>query len=138
MTHKTKSDELAQLLGVSRRRVQQLTKDKILTSEKDGRDHLYDPQQAAAEYEAYIKTSARNDRRASEKEARARALTGTQIGVLTVDTVVGRTASGDLLLRCRCECGNVREFRYRCLMIGTYRSCGGTCKLKSRRETGKN
>ena len=107
MTHKTKSDELAQLLGVSRRRVQQLTKDKILTSEKDGRDHLYDPQQAAAEYEAYIKTSARNDRRASEKEARARALTGTRIGVLTVDAVVGRTASGDLLLRCHCECGNV-------------------------------
>lgn len=138
MTHKAKSDELAQLLGISRRRVQQLTKEKILTSEKEGRDHLYDLQLAAAEYEEYINASARNDRRASEKEAKARALIGSRIGVLTVDAIVGRAASGDVLLRCHCECGNVREFRYRCLMIGTYRSCGGTCKLKSWREAGKN
>ena len=34
MPHKTKSDELAQLLGISRRRVQQLTKEKILTDRK--------------------------------------------------------------------------------------------------------
>lgn len=54
----------------------------------------------------------------------AKNLTGSVFNRLTVIDWAGRTAKGDLLWRCKCECGTERIVLARSLTSGVTRSCG--------------
>lgn len=54
-----------------------------------------------------------------------REIIGKRFGALVVESPYGRTDKGDLLLNCRCDCGNITVVRYTNLVKdGGTRSCG--------------
>ena len=135
MQNQITSKERAPILGITQRRIQQLTREGALTSVKIGKAHHYDSQQAVEEFRSYTENQNKNVRNIQAKQDAARALIGSRIGCLTVDAIAGKAPDGETLLRCSCECGNVRTVRLFALKRCKYKRCGSTCTLhRSDRE----
>ena len=135
MQNQITSKELAPILGITQRRIQQLTREGALTSVKIGKAHHYNSQQAVEEFRSYTENQNKNVRNIQAKQDAARALIGSRIGCLTVDAIAGKSPDGETLLRCSCECGNVRTVRLFALKRCKYKRCGSTCTLhRSDRE----
>lgn len=138
MENQITSKELAEILGITRRRIQQLTKEGALSSVKIGKAHHYDSQQAVKEYRSYTENENKNLKAMQTKQDAARALIGSKIGCLKVDAIAGKTPDGETLMRCSCDCGNVRMVRLFALKRCKYKRCGSTCTLhRSDRELQK-
>ena len=138
MQNQITSKELAPILGITQRRIQQLTREGALTSVKIGKAHHYNSQQAVEEFRSYTENQNKNVRNIQAKQDAARALIGNRIGCLTVDAIAGKSPDGETLLRCSCECGNVRTVRLFALKRCKYKRCGSTCTLhRSDRELQK-
>ena len=138
MQNQITSKELAPILGITQRRIQQLTREGALTSVKIGKAHHYNSQQAVEEFRSYTENQNKNVRAVQAKQDAARALIGSRIGCLHVDAIAGKTPDGETLMRCSCDCGNVRTVRLFALKRCKYKRCGCTCTLhRSDRELQK-
>lgn len=138
MENQITSKELAGILGITRRRIQQLTKEGALSSVKIGKVHHYDSRQAVEEFRSYTENENKNLKAMQAKQDAARALIGSKIGCLKVDSIAGKTPDGETLMRCSCDCGNVRTVRLFALKRCKYKRCGSTCTLhRSDRELQK-
>lgn len=138
MENQITSKELAEILGITRRRIQQLTKEGALSSVKIGKAHHYDSQKAIEEYQNYTENENKNLKAMQAKQDAARALIGSKIGCLKVDAIAGKTSDGETLMRCSCDCGNVRTVRLFALKRCKYKRCGSMCTLhRSDRELQK-
>ncbi len=131
MEDRIKSAAAAQLLGVSRRRIQQLTRSGTLTSQKEGREHTYSPEQLRREFRTYTSEHPTEQEIGRQKLERARALEGKRVGVLTIGKIAEIT-DWKIFLWATCDCGNVKRIPFETLAGRKYKSCGGSCKLKGR------
>lgn len=129
MTKRIKTEEAAEILGVSRRRIQQLTKAGILTSQKEGREHTFSPKTLLREYESYTAEHPTEIEIGREKLVRAQRLEGKRIGVLTIGKIA-EVAGGKIFLWARCDCGREKRIPFETLSGRQYHSCGASCKIK--------